>query len=82
MTQNFNQFTIEINDYLANEFEIEGQIAPEMTITEALDLDSLDLLDLVVAVEQKYGVKINGDDFHTIKTMNDFHTHVFSKILN
>lgn len=80
MELSFEDFVNEINVYLANEFEVSWEITPEMTVTQALDLDSLDLLDLVVAIENKYGVKVKGEDFHTIKSMGDFHNHVFNQL--
>jgi acyl carrier protein len=80
MELKFEEFVKNINIYLSSEFEITGDILPEMTITEALDLDSLDLLDLVVSVEKQYGVKVKGEDFHEIKSMSDFHSHVYKQL--
>lgn len=80
MELNFEEFVKDVNDYLSNEFEVSEAILPEMSVTQALDLDSLDLLDLVVAIENKYGVKVKGEDFHEIKSMSDFHNHVFKQL--
>ena len=73
------EFINEINNFLIEEFEIEGSIAPDMSITEALDLDSLDLIDLVVVIEEQFGVKIEGEDFAFLKTMDDFYNHIYSQ---
>jgi|TARA_B110000503_G_C7171021_1_gene424296 acyl carrier protein len=73
-------FISDLNKFLIEEFEIEGDILPEMSIMEALDLDSLDLIDLVVVIEQKYGVKVEGEDFATIKTMDNFYKHIHKQM--
>ncbi len=40
-----------------------GDIAPEAALFgEGLGLDSLDMLELSMAIEQKYGVKLRSDD--------------------
>ena len=40
-----------INDFLIDEFEVEEDaISPEANLKETLELDSLDFVDLVVAV--------------------------------
>lgn len=74
------EFVTELNAFLSEEFEVESAIMPDMTIMEALELDSLDLIDLVVAIEQKYGVKVQGEDFAIIKTMDDFYSHIYTRI--
>ena len=36
-----------------------------------LGLDSIDLLQLVVAIEDKFGIKLDNDKLMSIKTVND-----------
>ena len=44
---------------LAEEFEVEeSEITPEASLKETLGLDSLDLVDVVVLVEQHFGVTL------------------------
>jgi acyl carrier protein len=38
---------------------------------EALDVDSLDLAELGQVVEERFGVKLKGDDVEKIKTVGD-----------
>lgn len=46
-----------IDDFLIDEFEVEEEeIEPEANLKETLELDSLDFVDLVVAVESNFGV--------------------------
>jgi acyl carrier protein len=38
---------------------------------EQLDLDSLDLAELSQVVDERFGVRLKGDDVQTIKTVGD-----------
>ena len=53
-----------IRTTLAEEFEIEiDLIQPEAPLMQTLELDSLDLVDMVVLVEQNFGFNVTGQDF-------------------
>ena len=70
-----------INDFLIDEFEVEEEeIAPEANLKDTLELDSLDFVDLVVAVEANLGVKLVGEDFVNIVTLQNFYDLIESKI--
>lgn len=70
-----------INGFLVDEFEIDAaSITPEAPLKETLDLDSLDYVDLVVIIENNFGVKLTGDDFKTIDTFDDFYNFIIDKI--
>ncbi len=69
------------NAVLASEFEIdETAITPEASLKETLGLDSLDLVDVVVLVEQNFGVTLTGPDFIGVVTFNDFYQMLSQKI--
>lgn len=70
-----------IKEVLAEEFEIDpSAIIPEGDLKEVLGLDSLDLVDVVVLVEQNFGVTLKGPDFVGIQTFEDFDNLIISKI--
>ena len=70
-----------IDDFLVEEFEVdEEEIAPNANLKDALELDSLDFVDLVVAVESNFGVKLVGEDFVNIITLQDFYDLIERKI--
>ncbi len=70
-----------INDFLIDEFEVEQEdISPEANLKETLELDSLDFVDLVVAVESNFGVKLVGDDFVDIATLQNFYDLIEKKV--
>ena len=62
-----------VNEFLIDEFELEeDQLVPEASLKETLEIDSLDYVDLVVIIEKNFGFKVKGEDFATIKTLQDF----------
>lgn len=70
-----------VDDFLIEEFEVEAdEIAPEANLKETLDLDSLDYVDLVVAIEATFGVKLVGDDFVGVESFQDFYDLIESKV--
>lgn len=70
-----------INYFLVDEFEVdEEEIAPEANLKETLELDSLDFVDLVVVIEANFGVKLVGDDFMKVITLQDFYDLIERKI--
>lgn len=70
-----------IDGFLVDEFEVDGEdIATEANLKETLDLDSLDYVDLVVAVESAFGVKLVGEDFVGIITFGDFYNLIEKKV--
>jgi acyl carrier protein len=45
-------------------------LAPDATF-EALDVDSLDLVELAQIVQDEYGVELKGEDMPKLKTVDD-----------
>lgn len=70
-----------INYFLVDEFEVEAEdIEPKANLKETLELDSLDFVDLVVAIESNFGVKLTGEDFQSVITLQDFYDLIENKI--
>lgn len=66
---------------LAGEFEIESSdIEPDASLKDTLGLDSLDLVDVVVLVEQNFGVTLQGPDFVGVATFADFYEMLWRKL--
>lgn len=69
------------SEVLAEEFEIDpAEITPDASLKDTLDLDSLDFVDVVVLVEQHFGVTLTGPDFAGIATFKDFYELLNRKI--
>ncbi len=70
-----------INAVLADEFEVEqDEFLPDASLMQTLDLDSLDLVDMVVLIEQHFGILVKGSDFANIKTFQDFYDFLEAKL--
>ncbi|MDR0892934.1 MAG: phosphopantetheine-binding protein [Mediterranea sp.] len=69
-----------IRTTLAEEFEVDIEtIQPDAPLMETLELDSLDLVDMVVLVEKNFGFNMTGQDFVGIKTFQDFYDLVITR---
>jgi acyl carrier protein len=69
MNQEITQKVIEI---VAQQLEIEvDKIKPESSFTEDLKADSLAVVELVLALEEAFGVEIPDEDTENIKTVKD-----------
>ena len=56
-----------------------GQIGPDAEF-EAMDVDSLDLVELAQIVEDDYGVQLKGEDMEGVKTVRQAVDLVMSKL--
>lgn len=66
---------------LAEEFEVdEATIVPDAPLMKTLDLDSLDLVDLVVIIEKNFGFKVKNEDFANLKTFQDFYEYIDTRM--
>lgn len=67
-----------VNEILEEYFEIERErLLPQMNIFEDLELDSLDIVDLVVAMQKRFDVKIRDDErIKSIRTLEDIYRFV------
>ncbi len=70
-----------VNKALAEEFELEPEaMTPEANLYEDLGLDSLDAVDMVIVLENAFGVKIRDEQtLRTIRTLNDIYEYIYQK---
>lgn len=68
-----------VNQVFEESFELKkNELQPEKNIFDDLGLDSLDIVDLVVALQQKFGVKIRNDErLRDIRTLADIYKFIF-----
>ncbi len=66
------------NDVFEESFEIErSRLVSEANIFEELGLDSLDTVDLIVALQRKFGVRIRqGERIREIRTLKDIYDFI------
>lgn len=57
----------------------ESTVTPESSFKDDLGADSLDLFELVMALEEEFGVSIPSEDLENIKTVNDVMEYLSAK---
>ena len=71
------QIIEKVDTILIDEFELdEDAVVPEAKLRDDLDLDSLDAMDLVTALEKAFGFRIDETLIGEMKTVGDIHDHV------
>jgi acyl carrier protein len=68
------------NQVFEEYFEIEREkLLPEMNLFEDLELDSLDIVDLVVAMQKKFDVRIRDDErIRNIRTLGEVYQFILA----
>lgn len=80
-TMTDKELTEKIKEKLAEEFEMDADlIQPDAPLMQTLELDSLDLVDMVVLVEQNFGITLKAQDFAGIVTFRDFYGFIESRL--
>ena len=54
----------------------EDEVTMEAAMQDDLGADSLDLVDLVMSVEEEFGVKVADEDLENIKTVGDIVNYI------
>lgn len=70
-----------VREHLATELEIDpGKISDSTNFREDLDADSLDLYELVMELEDVYGVAMSEEEATKVKTVGNAVDFVFERI--
>jgi acyl carrier protein len=73
MASTFDEVKAVIVDILGAD---EGKIVMEARFREDLEADSLDLVELIMAFEDKFGAEISDEDAQKITTVGDAVTYI------
>jgi len=67
-----------VNKVFVDEFELEADaLKPEAHIFQELGLDSLDIVDLIVALQKKFDVNFRSDErIREIRTLDDLYCFI------
>ena len=74
------ELRLKVVETLAEEFELDPEkMTPEATLYDDLGLDSLDAVDMVVALEKAFGMKLTDEQaLRSIRTMDDLFQFLIS----
>ena len=73
--------TKKIINIISKQFNIPAEdIEMETSFRENLNADSLDLVELVMALEDEFGIEIDDDDVENIETVEDAKKYIMGRI--
>ena len=68
-----NEIQEKVNAFLVDELEIdENKIEDDARLKEDLGIDSLEVVDVIVLVDQEFGFKMRPEHFKELKTYGEF----------
>jgi acyl carrier protein len=71
-----------LNKIFEELFEIDpALLKPEALFVEDLGMDSLDAVDLIVAIEKEFGVRVKEEDARAIRTLGDIYNAVEKRFI-
>jgi acyl carrier protein len=72
MSLDRDQVLAKVREHLSSELEVDpGRIEDSTRFKDDLDADSLDLYELVMELEDSYGIKVSEADAARIETVGD-----------
>ncbi len=61
-----------LHDIIVNDFEVpEEKVTPNALLTDELDLDSIDFIDMVVKMKEFVPERVSPEVFDNVKTVQD-----------
>ena len=76
-----NEIQEKVNAFLVDELEIdEAKIGDDARLKEDLGIDSLEVVDVIVLVEEEFGFKMSREDFKDLKTYGEFCQFIAAKV--
>ncbi len=71
-----------LKNTLVEQFDLDpAKITPQARLSEDLDLDSIDAVDMVLKLQEITGCKVSPDDFKEVRTVGDVQK-VIEKLLS
>lgn len=66
-----------VKTILSEQFDVEEEsITPETSIINDLGADSLDVVDLLMNIEDEFGVEVPDEDVEKVKTVEDLVSYI------
>jgi acyl carrier protein len=70
-----------IVEIIANQLGIDrGDVTPEASVVDDLGADSLDVVELIMALEEEFNLEIPDEDAEKIKSVQDIFRHMESAL--
>ena len=71
-----------VNSIFSSRFELdESELTEDKNLVEDLQLDSLDMVDMIVGLQQKFGIMLrNNKEIRNVRTLGDVY-NLFEKLI-
>jgi acyl carrier protein len=70
-----------VRSIVASQLSVEeDEIRPEASILDDLGADSLDVVELVMALEEEFDIEVPDEDVESIRTIKDVESYVTGKV--
>ena len=70
-----------VNEFLIDEFELEeDQVKPDALLKDDLEIESLDFVDIAVAIEKEFGFKVVGEEMVDVRTLDNLYDYIQKKV--
>jgi acyl carrier protein len=70
-----------VNQILVEEFEIDQELLqPEALLKQEVGIDSLDFVDIVVAIEREFGFKPTAQELKQVKTLGELYSFIQDRV--
>lgn len=77
LTASADTIISELDRIFVEQFEVPPEsVLPSARLREDLDLDSLDAADMLIAIEKRFGVRLDDQVARSFKTVGDIHAYV------
>lgn len=81
MTMSIDQIKEKVTAFLVEELEIDqSKIEGPARLKEDMGIDSLEVVDVVVLVDEAFGFKMKPEDFKGLATLDDFCNFIASRV--
>lgn len=70
-----------VNGFLVEDFEIPVEkLIPTARLREDVGIDSLDVVDVIISVDEKFGVRLTNQEMASLHTLDDFYNLIVTKV--
>jgi len=70
-----------VNGFLVEDFEIPVEkLIPTARLREDVGIDSLDVVDVIISVDEKFGVRLTNQEMASLRTLDDFYNLIVTKM--
>ena len=74
------QFAAKVTSIVGDQLGVDrAALVPEANLLDDLGADSLDVVELVMALEEEFSIEVPDDDVENIRTIQDMVTYVAGK---